>query len=228
MVVLSKSQQKNKKIETLIDDLWDLNKHGIEFKFEMNLEFGNLVLDNTKMNCMMEKQGLAAAVYGKYMEIEKLPNPLSKMTQIQAYNWLQTQIRLDQKVVMGSILKDRVAFGEEESRPSFWSDEVLPWTSVKKTFKNLHVEHPGLINKVKAMIAIRLNGLGKNPEFYVASRDEEASGEQIVKMPEYQTVEVVAVGTSEANGTESIEGVEETTEASSGASVYKILTSFSL
>ena len=44
MVVLSKSQQKNKKIETLIDDLWDLNKHGIEFKFEMNLEFGNLVL----------------------------------------------------------------------------------------------------------------------------------------------------------------------------------------
>ena len=82
MVVLSKSQQKNKKIETLIDDLWDLNKHGIEFKFEMNLEFGNLVLDNTKMNCMMEKQGLAAAVYGKYMEIEKLPNPLSKLTQI--------------------------------------------------------------------------------------------------------------------------------------------------
>ena len=217
MVVLSKSQQKNKKIETLIDDLWDLNKHGIEFKFEMNLEFGNLVLDNTKMNCMMEKQGLAAAVYGKYMEIEKLPNPLSKLTQIQAYNWLQTQIRLDQKVVMGSILKDRVAFGEEESRPSFWSDEILPWTSVKKTFKNLHVEHPGLINKVKAMIAIRLNGLGKNPEFYVASRDEEASGEQIVKMPEYQTVEVVAVGTSEANGTESIEGEEETTEASSGA-----------
>ena len=181
MVVLSKSQQKNKKIETLIDDLWDLNKHGIEFKFEMNLEFGNLVLDNTKMNCMMEKQGLAAAVYGKYMEIEKLPNPLSKLTQIQAYNWLQTQIRLDQKVVMGSILKDRVAFGEEESRPSFWSDEVLPWTSVKKTFKNLHVEHPGLINKVKAMIGIRLNGLGKNPEFYVASRDEEAMVNKLSK-----------------------------------------------
>ena len=35
MVVLSKAQQRNKKIETLIDDLWDLNKHGIEFKFEM-------------------------------------------------------------------------------------------------------------------------------------------------------------------------------------------------
>ena len=216
MVVLSKAQQRNKKIETLIDDLWDLNKHGIEFKFEMKLEYGNLVLDNTKMNCMIEKQGLAAAVYGKYMEIEKLPNPLSKLTQIQAYNWLQTQVRLDQKVVMGSILKDRVAFGEEESRPSFWNDEILPWTSVKKTFKNLHVEHPGLINKVKAMIEIRLNGLGKNPESYVARRGEEASDEQILKMPECQLVEIVAIGT-EGNSTESIEGVEETTEASSGA-----------
>ena len=67
MVVLSKAQQRNKKIETLIDDLWDLNKHGIEFKFEMKLEYGNLVLDNTKMNCMIEKQGLAAAVCGKYV-----------------------------------------------------------------------------------------------------------------------------------------------------------------
>ena len=37
MVVLSKAQQRNKKIETLIDDLWDLSKHGIEFKFEMKL-----------------------------------------------------------------------------------------------------------------------------------------------------------------------------------------------
>ena len=148
MVFLSKAQQKNKNIETLIDNLWDLNKQGIEFKLELKLEYGTLVLDNAKMNCMREKMGLAAAVFGKYIEIEKLPNPLSKLTQIQAYNWLQTQVRLDQKVAMGSILKDRVAFGEEESRPSFWNDEVLPWTSVKKTFKNLHVEHPGLINKV--------------------------------------------------------------------------------
>ena len=143
MVFLSKAQQKNKNIETLIDNLWDLNKQGIEFKLEMKLEYGTLVLDNAKMNCMREKMGLAAAVFGKYIEIEKLLNPLSKLTQIQAYNWLQTQVRLDQKVAMGSILKDRVAFGEEESRPSFWNDEVLPWTSVKKTFKNLHVEHPG-------------------------------------------------------------------------------------
>ena len=211
MVFLSKAQQKNKNIETLIDNLWDLNKQGIEFKLEMKLEYGTLVLDHTKMNCMMEKKGLAAAVFGKYIEIEKLPNPLSKLTQIQAYNWLQTQVRLDQKVAMGSILKDRVAFGEEESRPSFWNDEVLPWTSVKKTFKNLHVEHPGLINKVKAMIEIRLNGLGKNPESYVARRGEE----QIVKMSECQLVEIVAIGT-EGNDAESIE-VEETNEVSSGA-----------
>lgn len=211
MVFLSKAQQKNKNIETLIDNLWDLNKQGIEFKLEMKLEYGTLVLDNAKMNCMREKMGLAAAVFGKYIEIEKLPNPLSKLTQIQAYNWLQTQVRLDQKVAMGSILKDRVAFGEEESRPSFWNDEVLPWTSVKKTFKNLHVEHPGLINKVKAMIEIRLNGLGKNPESYVARRGEE----QIVKMSECQLVEIVAIGT-EGNDAESIE-VEETNEVSSGA-----------
>ena len=90
MVFLSKAQEKNKKIETLIDNLWDLNKQGIEFKLEMKLEYGTLVLDNAKMNCMREKMGLAAAVFGKYIEIEKLPNPLSKLTQIQAYNWLQT------------------------------------------------------------------------------------------------------------------------------------------
>ena len=130
MVVLSKAQQRNKNIETVIDNLWDLNKEGIKFKFEVELEYGNLVLYNTKMGCLKEKQGLAAAVFREYMEIAKLPNPLSKLTQIQAYNWLQTQVRLDQKLVMGSIQKDRVAFGEEALRPSFWNDEVLPWTSV--------------------------------------------------------------------------------------------------
>ena len=99
MVVLSKAQLKNKKIEGVIQ------------KLELTLEYGSLLLDNQKMSTLEEKEGLAAACLRKYIEIEKLPNPLSKMTQIQAYNWLQTQIRLDQKVVIGSILKDRVTFG---------------------------------------------------------------------------------------------------------------------
>ena len=38
------------------------------------------------MSSMKDKEGLAAATLGKYIEIEKLPNPLSKLTQIQAYN----------------------------------------------------------------------------------------------------------------------------------------------
>ena len=115
MVVLSKAQNRNRKIEAVIENLWELNKHDVEFKLELKLEYGRLVLDNTNMSSMKEKEGLAAATLGKYIEIEKLPNPLSKLTQIQAYNWLQTQIRLDQKVVLGSILKDRVTFGNEES-----------------------------------------------------------------------------------------------------------------
>ena len=220
MVVLSKAQQRNKNIETVIDNLWDLNKDGIKFKFEVELEYGNLVLDNTKMGCMKQKQGLAAAVFREYMEIAKLPNPLSKLTQIQAYNWLQTQVRLDQKLVMGSIQKDRVAFGEEASRPSFWNDEVLPWTSVKKTFKNLHAEHPGLINKVKTMIEIRLNSLGKNPESYVARGDQEANEEQIIgaeKMVKSQIVDVVSIQTEDKSTEASIEGLVETNLESSRA-----------
>ena len=180
MVILSKAQLKNKKIEGVIQNLWELSKQNVEFKLELTLEYGSLLLDNQKMSTLEEKEGLAAACLRKYIEIEKLPNPLSKMTQIQAYNWLQTQIRLDQKVVMGSILKDRVTFGTEESRPSFWNDDILPWTSVTKTFKNLHVDYPSLVNKVKAMIGVRLKSLGKNPETYVADKDikETEGGEE--------------------------------------------------
>ena len=119
MVFLSKAQQRNMNIEKVIDNLWDLNKHGLQFKFEMEFEYGTLALDNTKMSRMGEKHGLAAAVFKDYMEVAKLPNPLSKLSQIDAFNWLQTQVRLDQKIVMRSIQKDRVVFGEEESKPSF-------------------------------------------------------------------------------------------------------------
>ena len=99
MVVLSKAQLKNKKIEGVIQNLWELSKQNVEFKLELTLEYGSLLLDNQKMSTLEEKEGLAAACLRKYIEIEKLPNPLSKMTQIQAYNWLQTQIRLDQKLI---------------------------------------------------------------------------------------------------------------------------------
>ena len=78
-------------IEKVIDNLWDLNKHGLQFKFEMEFEYGTLALDNTKMSRMGEKHGLAAAVFKDYMEVAKLPNPLSKLSQIDAFNWLQTQ-----------------------------------------------------------------------------------------------------------------------------------------
>ena len=218
MVFLSKAQQRNMNIEKVIDNLWDLNKHGLQFKFEMEFEYGTLALDNTKMSRMGEKHGLAAAVFKDYMEVAKLPNPLSKLSQIDAFNWLQTQVRLDQKIVMRSIQKDRVVFGEEESKPSFWNDEVLPWTCVKKTFKNLNPEHPGLISKVKTMIAIRLNSLGKDPESYVTRGKEEADGEPIVasegmeKSHNVEFVDVVVVDTET-----SIEGVGEKTLESSRA-----------
>ena len=52
-------------IEKVIDNLWDLNKHGLQFKFEMEFEYGTLALDNTKMSCMGEKHGLAAAVFNR-------------------------------------------------------------------------------------------------------------------------------------------------------------------
>ena len=218
MVFLSKAQQRNKNIETVIDNLWDLNKHGVKFKFEVEFEYGKLDLDNTKMSRMREKNGLAAAVFKDYIEVAKLPNPLSKLTQIDAFNWLQTQVRLDQKIVMKSIQKDRVAFGEEESKPSFWKDEVLPWTCVKKTFKNLNPEHPGLISKVKTMIAIRLNSLGKDPESYVTTGDKEVDGEPIVAAEGVESshnVEFVDVVVVEKET--SIEGVGEKTLESSRA-----------
>ena len=82
MVVLSKAQLKNKKIEGVIQNLWELSKQNVEFKLELTLEYGSLLLDNQKMSTLEEKEGLAAACLRKYIEIEKLPNPLSKMTQI--------------------------------------------------------------------------------------------------------------------------------------------------
>ena len=48
MVVLSKAQNRNRKIEALIENLWELNKHDVEFKLEFKLEYGRWVLWRTK------------------------------------------------------------------------------------------------------------------------------------------------------------------------------------
>ena len=137
MVRLSRCQQRNKNIENLIVNLRELAVDEVKFKIEIELDYGSLSLDNIKLKDLQVKD-LAVNTYRKHLEISKLPRALSKMTQIEAFNWLQTQVRLDQKLSLGSIQRDRVAFGDEEMKPSFWNDEVLPWTNVTKTFKNLN------------------------------------------------------------------------------------------
>ena len=199
MVRLSRCQQRNKNIENLIVNLRELAVDEVKFKIEIELDYGSLSLDNIKLKDLQVKD-LAVNTYRKHLEISKLPRALSKMTQIEAFNWLQTQVRLDQKLSLGSIQRDRVAFGDEEMKPSFWNNEVLPWTNVTKTFKNLNPAYPGLINKVKEMIKIRLNLLGKNPESYVVGGNSEDcfNVENVVRENEAEIGENVNVGGNEA------------------------------
>ena len=90
MVRLSRCQQRNKNIENLIVNLRELAVDEVKFKIEIELDYGSLSLDNIKLKDLQVKD-LAVNTYRKHLEISKLPRALSKMTQIEAFNWLQTK-----------------------------------------------------------------------------------------------------------------------------------------
>ena len=110
--------------------------------------------------------------------VEKLPCRLELMGYKQCSIWITNQILLNHKEQgkHGS----KICYGEDEWHPSFWLDDIFPWSSMRCNFNNLKaIDYTGENNLVwfmKRLISERLSMKGiYDPNLHVSkvmSEDE--------------------------------------------------------